>query len=197
MLTSFKKVLLIPVLTFSTGIFFVTVETQNQPSEINIGYPEHLTGNFTGGFGEETCRSCHFDYDLNWSEGSMQAKGIPVNITPGKTYQIDILVQREQIGSAGFQVSARFRNGKQAGQFLISENRNVMFTSQSSDSLQLVQHSAEGTVPEANGKHSWKIQWGAPDIISDSVVFSISANAANGDQSEFGDWIYNKVYTVK
>lgn len=197
MLPSFIKALLIPVLTLSTGIFFVTIETENLPKEVNVGYPEQLTGDFTGGFGEETCRSCHFDYDLNWSEGSLLVEGIPVNITPGKTYQIKVSVRREQMGSAGFQVSARFRNGKQAGQFLISENRKTMFTNQASDSLQLVQHSTEGSVPQAKGQQSWKIEWEAPEIISDSVVFSISANAANGDQSEFGDWIYNKAYTVK
>jgi O-antigen/teichoic acid export membrane protein len=44
---------------------------------MEISYPEHLIGAFTGGIGEEICRSCNFDYDLNPDGGPLKITGIP------------------------------------------------------------------------------------------------------------------------
>lgn len=159
--------------------------------------PEHLDGAFTGGFGEETCRSCHFDYDLNWEDGNLTVNGIPEKIDAGSEYEIKILVEREDLGKAGFQMTARYADGRQAGTFQRSDNNRLAFTKAVPDSLQYIQHSKEGTEPVENGQNSWIINWKAPDTLADSVYFNITANAANNDQSEFGDWIYQQEFVVK
>lgn len=178
---------------------FISIwSSREEPTEIiPTTYPEHLVGAFTGGFGEETCHSCHFDYDLNWDEGSLMVNGIPDKIEAGHQYEIEIQVEREGLEKAGFQMSARYPDGRQAGSFEVSENERIMFTKEVPDSVQYLQHSEKGTEPADKGYQSWMFSWKAPEELVDSVYFNISANAANGDQSEFGDWIYRQEFVVK
>lgn len=159
-------------------------------------YPEHLIGAFTGGFGEQTCHSCHFDYDLNRSEGNLQVSGLPEQLISGKVYSIKIEVYREDLGKAGFQLASRDQLGKQAGVFKITENERVMLTENMPDSLQFIQHSSKGTEPVNNGINKWIILWEAPSYLPDTVYFNVASNAANGDASEFGDWIYTKEIAI-
>lgn len=155
-----------------------------------LSYPEHLTGTFTGGFGEETCRSCHFDYDLNPDGGTFSVSGIPDQISEGEAVEIQITVEREELGAAGFQLSARYEDGRQAGRFDIEKNDRVMFSKAVPGSLQYVQHTNEGTNPSEEQKSSWTVKWEPPESAEGPIIFNIAANAANGDQSEFGDFIY-------
>lgn len=194
MLTSIQKMIFIPALTMGVGFLFSISGGQAVQSEKE--YPEHLVGSFTGGFGEETCHSCHFDYELNRQEGSLSVDGILNEIEEGRTYEFGITIEREDMEKAGFQLSARFSDGSQAGIFQLGENDRVMFTKQVPDSLQYLQHSEQGTSPIKDGENSWKVVWKAPDSIPDAIHFHIAANAANGDQSEFGDWIYQRSYKV-
>ncbi|MEP0007576.1 MAG: hypothetical protein ABJF72_00190, partial [Balneola sp.] len=107
------------------SIFFGFYNSEKEIAK-NNEYPEHLIGAFTGGFGEKTCHSCHFDYDLNWKEGSLEVSGLPQELIPGERYSIEIEVIREDMGRAGFQISARDKKGTQSGVFNISENKRVM-----------------------------------------------------------------------
>lgn len=192
---SFQKLLAI----FTVLMAFISIwSSMEEPTEIlSKTYPEHLVGAFTGGFGEETCHSCHFDYDLNWDEGSLTVNGIPEKIEVGKQYEIEIQVEREGLGKAGFQMSARYPDGRQAGSFQVSGNQRIMFTKQVPDSLQFIQHSKIGTQLSDDNQNRWIILWQAPEFLADSIYFNIASNAANGDQSEFGDWIFKKEFVVK
>ena len=151
--------------------------------------PEHLDGAFTGGFGEETCRSCHFDYDLNMDGGSLDVSGIPGSIEPGDEYEIIVTVESEQLEVGGFQMTARFDDGSQAGEFSWSGDQ-LMFTPSVPDTLQYLQHSAEGTSPTEERKVQWSFTWKAPEDRDSRIIFNIAANAGNNDDSSFGDWIY-------
>lgn len=190
----------LPVLTllmaFSFAEFDSQLEIKSQNETSNKGYPEHLTGTFTGGFGEETCRSCHFDYDLNPDGGSLSVTGIPEKVSAGEEVNIQIAVKREELGAAGFQLSARYKDGTQAGQFFVEGDNRIMVSDDTPDSLQYVQHSSEGTNPSGGNKNSWTVRWQAPNSIEGPVIFNIAANAANGDQSEFGDYVYAKEFQV-
>jgi len=153
-------------------------------------YPEQLTGTFTGGFGEQSCHSCHFDYDLNPSGGKLKVLGIPDAVEAGQVYPIEVILVRENLGKAGFQLTARFVDGSQAGEFEIFEDARLTTTFSTPDSIDYIQHSEAGSEPVEKERNRWVINWKAPRVISDSIYFNIAANAANGDQSEFGDWIY-------
>ncbi|MDX1637271.1 MAG: choice-of-anchor V domain-containing protein [Balneolaceae bacterium] len=156
-------------------------------------YPEHLTGAFTGGFGEETCRSCHFDYPLNYEEGALVVSGLPVTYEPGRSYWITIAVSRPQLAKAGFQMTTRFKSGSQAGRFEL-HSESVQLTDTVSDSVQYLQHpaSASDAIVRSSdsGTVNWHVKWVAPREPG-IVYLDVSANAANGDASEFGDYILN------
>lgn len=182
------RLVLLPIITLFLG--FLSGLDESPPEANAVAYPEHLTGAFTGGFGEQTCRSCHFDYDLNPEEGSLSVSGIPSDLSGGEVLEIEIAVQREELGRAGFQLSARYADGSQAGKFAIDDDSSLMLSNTVPDSLQYIQHSNKGSEPRAENKTSWTVTWKAPKSLTGPVIFNIAANAANGDQSEFGDFIF-------
>jgi len=171
------------------GFLYSSGNTLSDRSEMH--YPEQLTGIFTGGFGEETCHSCHFDYPLNYQQGALQIDGLPDAYEPGKTYRIRIELTRPALNKAGFQLSARHPDGSQAGSFMIASPR-VERTGSAPDSIQFVQHSVAGTEPTGGDRTTWELQWNAPSGNGDDVIFHLAANAANGDASEFGDFILTR-----
>lgn len=166
------------------------------PEPAQVFYPEHLTGAYTGGFGEETCRSCHFDYNLNPEEGKLTVSGFEDKVSAGQQVQIQINVEREELGAAGFQLSARYENGKQAGNFELGNNERIMFSKSVPDSVQYLQHTGEGSKPGTNNSQTWTVTWEAPDSVAGPVIFNLAVNAANGDQSEFGDFIYSGEWVI-
>lgn len=156
-------------------------------TEIIPVYPEHIAGAYTGGFGEQSCHSCHFDYDLNQPEGELSVSGIDETFEAGQEYTIALNVKREDMNRAGFQMTARFEDGSQAGQFELNEELTI--TPNINNNITYLQH-AVGKVEAENGEKNWRITWTAPDQADQPIIFNIAANAANGDASEFGDWIY-------
>lgn len=162
-----------------------TVKNRNEV----LPYPEHIAGAYTGGFGEQSCHSCHFDYDLNQPEGELAVSGIDKTFEAGREYTISLDVKRKEMNRAGFQMTARFEDGSQAGEFELNEDLTT--TPNIDNDLTYLQH-AVGKVEAENGEKNWQIIWIAPDQANQPIIISIAANAANGDASEFGDWIYLK-----
>lgn len=186
------KLLIIILLPFFIGISMPENEIfVNDAAYFN---PEQLDGAFTGGFGEQTCHSCHFDYDLNHESGSLTVDGISETFKKEETYQITVTVESEQLENGGFQMTSRFEDGTQAGQFSW-EGDHLIFTPSIGDDVEYVQHSAKGTRPTNEREVSWKVSWKAPDLTRD-VIFNIAANAGNDDDSAFGDWIYVKEFVL-
>lgn len=165
---------------------------ENDNEHIDI-YPEHIAGAYTGGFGEQSCHSCHFDYELNQPEGELEVIGLGNEFEPGHDYKIRITIKRNDLARAGFQMTARFRDSTQAGTFKLGENLTT--TPDIANNITYVQHGV-GMVEADGGEKSWEITWIAPDQ-KKPVIINIAANAANGDASEFGDWIYLKELTIE
>lgn len=151
-------------------------------------YPEELPSAYTGGFGEESCHSCHFDYPLNPEEGSLSVSGIPNRYEPGKNYQITVSVEREALERAGFQLSSRFTDGSQAGSFK-GDTTRIQLTDVES-TIQYIQHTTQSSKVASQTTAQWNMEWTAPDSAVGEIVFNIAANAGNGDVSSFGDYIY-------
>ncbi|MDR8391226.1 hypothetical protein NC796_08760 [Aliifodinibius sp. S!AR15-10] len=182
------KLILPTVLTLLVGLGFEVGSSVS--GSVPNKYPEHLTGAFTGGFGEDTCHSCHFDYPLNHDEGKLSVDGFPQEYKSGQSYMIRIHIERPGLAKAGFQLTARFADGWQAGMFSPQSDR-TQFTSNTPDSIQYLQHSAKGTELTGNESTYWQFKWIAPQR-QDEVQIHLAANAANGDASEFSDFILTK-----
>lgn len=154
-------------------------------------YPEHLPGRFTGGFGEPTCHSCHFDYELNRPEGSLVIEGLDENYVPGKIYRIKVTLYRDGLERAGLQLTFRTMRKSQAGSLHWSSGR-LAETPLIDSPVTYLQHSEAGVEPTEDGTAEWEFEWLAPDSKSGKVMVHLAANAANGDASEFGDWVYTR-----
>lgn len=165
----------------------------DETGELN---PERLDGPFTGGFGEQTCHSCHFDYDINMEGGRLVVQGIGESYRRGESYEVTVTIESEHLEIGGFQMTSRFKDGSQAGRFLW-EGEKLMLTPSISDDVQYLQHSAAGTRPTGKLEVSWSFMWEAPENRTDDVVFNIAANAGNDDDSAFGDRIYMKELVVQ
>lgn len=188
------KLLSIILLPFLIGIYLPESVSPLKTEHIKFN-PERLDGPFTGGFGEQTCHSCHFDYDINMDRGSLKIEGIHDFYQPGVLIDITVSVESERLEIGGFQMTSRFEDGTQAGSFNWHGD-NLIFTPSISDEVQYIQHSASGTRPTDGRSVSWRFTWKAPDQSTEPVIFNIAANAGNDDDSAFGDWIYVKELTV-
>ena len=157
------------------------------------GYPEGPPAAHTGGFGEPTCHRCHFDQPMNAPGGSLTLMGVPEVYTAGARYVLTIELARPEMQRGGFQLAARFANGgsvaRQAGRLGMLDDR-VEVVRDDSSAVQYAHHTETGTVLAAPDTIRWMIAWSAPETATARVVFHVSANAANDDASEFGDFVY-------
>ena len=144
----------------------------------------------TGGFGELTCVECHLDLELNAPGGALLLDGIPASFTPGAAYVVTVVVEGEGMGSAGFQAAARFhegeRTGTPAGRLAPLDGRTVV---RGEDGVHYINHTVEGSELGPGDVASWSFEWVAPGEPS-PVVFHVTGNSANGDNSPLGDLIY-------
>ncbi|PKD42457.1 choice-of-anchor V domain-containing protein [Rhodohalobacter barkolensis] len=189
------KLLGIVSIPFIVGLSMPEVKS-NHSLISKVENPDHLDGAFTGGFGEETCRSCHFDYDLNMDGGSLTMDGVPETYEAGKDYEITIKLKAEQLEVGGFQMTTRFEDGSQAGEFSW-EGNDLMFTPSVSDEVKYLQHSASGTQKAEDRTIQWSFTWKAPEQDGEKVILNIAANSGNYDDSSFGDWIYADETTLE
>ena len=145
----------------------------------------------TGGFGEPTCAACHFDASIDEPGGSVSLRGVPHSYEPGKEYEIEGVLVRPGLQRAGFQLAARSDSGVHAGRQvgrLLTAHPGASIDSLGG--VQYARHSEAGTAPSWPDSTVWQVIWLAPDAGAGPVAFHVAANAANGDDSEFGDNIY-------
>ena len=156
-------------------------------TSMNRLHPEKPPLAHTGGFGEPTCLQCHFDGALNEPGGELQVDGLPRAYTPGETYALDVRVAHDAMERGGFQMAARFaegaHEGRQAGHFTAEAEVVV----ESAEGVEYVRQAASELVPDSM---HWLVRWTAPDTAKGPVVFHAAANASNGDESPFGDYVY-------
>jgi hypothetical protein len=146
----------------------------------------------TGGFGEPTCRACHFDGELNAAGGSLAISGIPSRFTPGRSYRLTITLRRGEMKVGGFQLSARLAAGSAAGQqagSLRPLDERVQVKA-SATGIQYASHTRPGIELPAAGRIQWVVEWTAPTPAAGDVVFHAAGTAGNGDVSPLGDLIY-------
>lgn len=149
----------------------------------------------TGGFGEPTCTECHMGSGDDGG-ASVVVEGLPAAWIPGTAYRLVIAVTAPELRRGGFQLAARFAaDGTQAGTLEVADGRGRT-TMPEPDGVQYAHHLYDGTAPTAAGVARWTIVWTAPAQGTGAVAFHVAANAANDDNSEFGDRIVTAAATV-
>lgn len=143
----------------------------------------------TGGFGEPTCQTCHFDRETNAGPGKLRIDGIPQTFEPGREYTLAIELRSPDLRAAGFQIAARFQDGTQAGTLAPAPGDEGRVDSTVQNHILFAHHSLAGTEPHEDDVVRWTLVWTAPTRTG-TVLFHAAANAANGDDSPLGDLIY-------
>lgn len=148
----------------------------------------------TGGFGEPTCHTCHFDHAPNAPGTSLSLDGLPAAFHPGRPYRFVVRLSRNGLARGGFQLSARDADGKQAGVFSYDDDR---LDAERSGGVLYLRHLEAGTAPTSADSIAWVLTWTAPDTARGPVFFHTAANAADGDDSPFGDFVVTRADTVR
>lgn len=145
----------------------------------------------TGAFGEPTCAACHFDVERADPAGSLRVGGLPAEISPGTRYLLQVELRRPGMQAGGFQLAARYAEGaargRQAGNLRAVDARASV---QEHGGVQYVQQTGAG-IAVRDGAARWTVEWTAPQRLEGAVSFDAVGNAADGDESQLGDHIYD------
>ncbi|MDZ4700331.1 MAG: choice-of-anchor V domain-containing protein [Rhodothermales bacterium] len=143
----------------------------------------------TGGFGEPTCLACHFDGDLNDPSGSLLIQGLPERYHAGETYLIEIILIKPGMKHAGFQATLRDAStGEQAGAWI--DLPDGIKVEASEERVVYAMHTRAGAASAQGDTARWQLRWKAPESAPEQVILHVAGNAADGDESPFGDAIY-------
>lgn len=153
-------------------------------------YAEGAPPGFSGGFKEESCHACHFHAKPNSSPGRLTIKGVPATFAAGERYTLTITLTRTGMKLAGFQLAARFEDGgAQAGTIAPGADDAERVGVETQAGIQYAGQKKVGTPVGAEDAATWTTVWTAPKS-GGSVVFHVSANAADGNESADGDYVY-------
>lgn len=129
--------------------------------------------------------------------GRVAVEGLPDSFETGVSYALMVRLERQDLRLGGFQLTTRYFDepgeGSQAGSLRPIDERVVRDTL---GGIQYIRHTVAGAHPVAEDVVAWHFEWHAPERDSNAVVIHVAANAANGDDSEFGDFIYTSEYVL-
>ncbi len=165
-------------------ILFVTAVAYAKVTGPDAGYT-----NAPGDLGN--CTSCHDTYhDPNVGSGSVSMNGIPAIYTPGQQYTVSVTVQQGHRQRYGFQLTALDMNGHRAGTLASLGSDTLVNPETGAGERQYIEHTEIGTFPNGSSSRTWQLRWTAPDTDIGTVRFWFAGNAANGDGTNQGDYIY-------
>jgi hypothetical protein len=145
----------------------------------------------TGGFGEDSCLACHSGKALNDAGGRLTIAGFPERYQPGATYELELALARPpKLAAAGFELAIRGAEDKtQAGTLRVAAEDEPRIGLLNERGIQFAHHRlAEAAPPDADSAR-WKLSWTAPEKPG-QVILHAAAVAANGDDSQLGDYVY-------
>ena len=153
---------------------------------------------YTGGFSEPLCTECHLQADVNTGPGTLTIAGLPRKYEPGARYTLTITIAQSYLSAGGFQMSARFEDGTQAGSLTAAPSQETRMDVTLHEDVQYIHHVYAGTPAVSPDTARWQVLWTAPTAQMRSngaspggaVVFHIAGNAADDDESPLGDMIY-------
>ena len=155
-------------------------------------YAEGAPPGFSGGSGE-SCHACHFEAEVNQKPGLLTLVGLPERFTPGERYTLTVSLTRPGLKLGGFQLSARLENGSQAGTLTAPPDNGGRMGVETQGGIQYASQRRPGATPVAADTARWTVLWQAPDAPAQAVQIQVAANAADGDESVRGDYVYTAV----
>jgi hypothetical protein len=153
-------------------------------------YAEGAPAGFSSGFKEDSCHACHFHEPLNSGDGRLTIEGVPPSFDAGQRYTLTVTLTRAGMKRAGFQLATRFKDGgAQAGTLAPGPDEEVRVAVASQSGVQYAGHKKGGSSVGETDVTRWSVVWIAPDH-GGPVIIHVSANAADGNESADGDFVY-------
>ncbi len=159
--------------------------------------PNGPRNNYTGSPPDyNNCTLCHTSYPLNSGSGAINLTGLPTGgYTAGASYPLTLTISDPQAMRWGFQVTAVDPSGQTAGSLSVTDSVNTQWNDNPAVTVDIIMHTLTGTYAGTPGSASWDFLWTAPNN-TDGATFHISSNAANNNNLNTGDYIYNQTVFV-
>ena len=170
--------------------------------------PPPLTGpppGYTAGFGEPICLECHTSYPpVNSGRGAVKitvssSSGAVTSYSSGAAYQVTVNVSDPTSTQHkwGFELSARtYPGGTQAGTITVGADGFTQILPSRND-IQYIAHTCAGNRDGTKSGVNFIFNWTAPNVSAGEIVFNAAGNAANGDHTPLGDYIYDTFLTLQ
>ncbi len=189
-----RKKIRFKIAVISFFIVSLAVFTMTSERPVAFASASGPSPSFTNAPLESNCAACHIGSPVNSGGGSIQISGLPQTYLPGQQIPITVVAAQEDAVVYGFQLTAIDSSGTTVGGFsLPTENppRSQIVNNIVDGNLRhYVQHTVDGLIDTTFGSNSWTFVWTAPAEPAGEVSFFAAGNAANGDGSPSGDFIY-------
>ena len=135
-----------------------------------------------------SCTACH---GSNVGDGSLALLGVPVGgYNPGATYTLTVRLADPGQLRWGFELVALTNAAlTQAGTITVTDDVHTQLSDYPDPDPDYLKHTSDGTYPGTPGPTGWSFDWQAPTT-GESITFYVAGNAANNNNSPFGDFIY-------
>ncbi len=145
----------------------------------------------TGAPGEQLCSDgCHDTFAPNSGDGSLTLSGLPTRYEESTTYSLTVTIQDPGQQRWGFELAVKDESQQQAGTITVTDATNTQTST--SGGITYLEHTSTGTQNGTpDGPVSWSFDWTSPPVSAGRVWFYVAGNAANGNGSNKGDYIYN------
>ncbi len=178
------------------GFFLISLAAFSMISKRPVAFASASgpSPSFTNAPAEGNCAACHIGSPLNSGGGSIQILGLPATYLPGQQIPVTVIAEQDDAVIYGFQLTAIDSVGKTVGTFTLPNEmppRSQVINNIVEEDLRLyVQHTVDGLIDTEFGSNTWTFLWTAPPVSAGQIVFYAAGNAANGDGSPSGDFIY-------
>ncbi len=199
---------LVQVVVFSLFVYtlyaYFPVQSRVQ-AKISPGPPLGMTG----APGEGTCIGCHYTYGgansvPNLGPGRVQITGLPAYYTPGQVYTVTVTViaNESAVKRWGFELTVLDAQGSSTtvGTLTVTDVPRVLKRNGSildQPRVYLSHNDEAGTNLGHGGANSWSFDWTAPNSNAGEITFYATGNAADGQVTPEGDYIYATLATTK
>ncbi len=144
--------------------------------------------------GEQTCAisGCHTS-QVNGGSGTLTLSGLPeIGYVINERYDVTVTLRQTGQKAFGFELTVLDDQGRTAGEFDVLEPSRTEVVSGfvGRNQRKYLAHILGGTIPNGTGQSNWVVRWKAPAQNVGRVTFYVAGNAANGDGSNNGDFIY-------
>lgn len=152
---------------------------------------------FTQAPGEGACTECHdsFGEETNRGPGELTLEH-PTRYEPGQLITITVKLEHAGQRRWGFQLTAlTAATAEPAGELLVADPLHTQRV-EGPNGRHYIEQTWEGTFSGQRDQAQWRVAWRAPERDLGPITFYATGNAANGDGTRLGDWIYSAESTI-